>query len=333
MKAIVYREYGPPDVLHCEEIDKPVPGDKEILIKVRAAALNPLDWHMMRGKPYIMRAMGGALQRPKTARTVGVDVAGVVEAVGKLVTKFEPGDWVFGDVFGTRCGAVAEYTCAPESKFVTKPHRLTFEQAAAVPVAGFTALQGLRDKARVRPGEKVLINGAAGGVGTFAVQIAKALGAEVTGVCGTRNVEMVRSLGADHAIDYTKEDFTKGAERYDAILDAVGNRSLSDMKRALKPKGACVVVAGPDGKWLGPLVRFIQAPALSPFGSQKLTPLIANPNTEDLTILREMIELGKVTPVIDRCYSFEETPAAMRYLEEGHARGKVIVTVDPRSTN
>jgi NADPH:quinone reductase-like Zn-dependent oxidoreductase len=253
-------------------------------------------------------------------------VAGQVEAVGRNETQFKPGDEVFGGCLGL--GAFAEYVCAPESVLVMKPDNLTFEQAASVPIAAFTALQALRDKGQVQPGQRVLINGAAGGVGTFAVQIAKSLGADVTGVCSTRNVDMVRSLGADRAIDYTQEDFTKSGQRYDVILDCVGNHSLSACRHVLNPKGICIVVTGPDGRWLGPLARFIAALALSPFVSQKLVPLIAKISKEDLAILRELSLAGKVTPVIDRRYKLSEVPEAIRYLEEGHARGKVVITLE-----
>ncbi len=324
MKAVIFHDYGPPDVLKYEDIEKPTAGDNEVLLKVRAASLNPVDWHGMRGKPYVMRMMGG-LRKPKSTR-LGCDVAGKIEAVGRSVTQFKPGDEVFGGGLGL--GAFAEYVCAPESSaLVTKPDNLTFEQAAAVPVAAFTALQGLRDKGQIQPGHSVLINGAAGGVGTFAVQIAKALGANVTGICSTRNLDMVRSLGADRAIDYTKEDFTKGAQRYDIILDAVGNHSLSAYKRILNPKGVCAIAAGPDGLWLGPLARFIQALALSPFVSQKFAPFIASPNKADLTIISKLMETGKVTPVIDRCYRLSEISQAFQHLEAGHARGKVVISL------
>ena len=324
MKAILYHDYGSPDVLQVEEMEKPIPGDNEVLIKVRAASVNPVDWHGMRGKPYVMRMMGG-LRQPKATR-LGCDVAGQVEAVGRNVTQFKPGGEVFGGGLGL--GAFAEYVCTSESSaFITKPANLTFEQAAAVPVAAFTALQGLRDKGQIQPGQKVLINGAAGGVGTFAVQIAKSFGADVTGVCSTRNVDIVRSLGADRVIDYTQEDFTKSGQRYDVILDAVGNHSLSAYRRVLNPKGICAIAAGPDGLWLGPLSRFIQALALSPFVSQEFLPFIARPNKEDLTIIRELMKSGKVTPVIDKCYRLTEVPDAIRHLEEGHARGKVVISL------
>jgi NADPH:quinone reductase-like Zn-dependent oxidoreductase len=323
MKAIVYHSYGSPDVLKCEEIEKPTAGDNEVLIKVRAASVNPLDWHFMRGTPYFVRIPAG-LRKPKITR-LGVDVAGQVEAVGRNVTQFKPGD----EVFGSCRGAFAEYACTSESALAMKPNNVTFEQAASVPLAALTALQGLRDKGQIQPGQKVLINGAAGGVGTFAVQIAKSFGAEVTGVCSTRNVEMVRSLGADRVIDYTQEDFTKSGQRYDLIFDCVGNHSLSACRRVLNPKGIYIAVGGPSGRWMiGSLARAITAPVLSRFVGQKLFMVLARRSKEDLTIMRELMESGKITPVIDRCYTLSEVPEAIRYLEEGHARGKVIITLE-----
>lgn len=325
MKATVYHRYGPPDVLKLEDVEKPVPNDNQVLIKVRAASVNPLDWHFLRGTPYIVRIESG-LREPKVTR-LGVDVAGQVEAVGSNVTQFKPGD----EVFGSCRGAFAEYVCASESKLVMKPDTVTFEQAASAPVAAFTALQGLRDKGKIQPGQKVLINGAAGGVGTFAVQIARSFGADVTGVCSTRNVDMVQSIGADQVIDYTHEDFTRSGQRYDLILDCVGNHSLSECRRVLNPRGICLMVGGggPDaGRWIGPLVGPIKALMLSPFVSQKFVPFLANVNREDLTTLRDLMQAGKVTPVIDRCYTLSEVSEAIRYLEEGHARGKVVISVD-----
>ncbi len=321
MKAVVYYNYGPPDVLKCEEIEKPAAGDNEVLIRVRAASVNPIDWHLMRGTPYIVRIMAG-LRKPKVTR-LGVDVAGQVEAVGGNVTQFKPGD----EVFGACRGAFAEYACTSESAVVMKPDNVTFEQAASVPVAAFTALQGLRDKGQIQPGQKVLINGAAGGVGTFAVQIAKSFGADVTGVCSTRNVDMVRSIGADRVIDYTQEDFTKSGQRYDLVFDSVGNHSLSACRRVLNRKGTYIVVGGPDGRWLGPLARLIKTLVLSPFVSQNLVMFLARRSKEDLTVMRELMEAGKVTPVIDKRYRLSEVPEAIRYLEEGHARGKVVITL------
>jgi NADPH:quinone reductase-like Zn-dependent oxidoreductase len=323
MKAIVYREYGSPDVLKLEDVEKPTPADNEVLVRVRAAALNPLDWHFMRGTPYFGRVTMGLL-RPKVTR-LGVDVAGQVEAVGRNVTQFKPGD----EVFGGRTGAFGEYVCIREDRaLVLKPANLTFEQAAAVPVAAITALQGLRDKGHLQPGQKVLINGASGGVGTFAVQIAKSSGAEVTGVCSTKNVDMVRSIGADRVIDYTREDFTKGAQRYDVILDCVGNHSLLDLRRVLNPRGIYVMVGGPAGRWIDPLPRGLEALVLSRFVSQDMAMFLAELNKKDLTILRDLLQAGKLTPVIDRRYGLSEVPAAIRYLEQGHARGKVVITLE-----
>jgi NADPH:quinone reductase-like Zn-dependent oxidoreductase len=321
MKAIVYSHYGSPEVLRCEEIEKPTPGDNEVLLRVRAAAVNPFDWHVMRGMPYFLRMMAG-LRQPKETR-LGVDVAGQVEAAGKNVTSFKAGD----EVFGSCRGALAEYARASESTLVTKPDSVTFEQAAAAPLAAWTALQGLRDEGQIRSGQKVLINGAAGGVGTFAVQIARSFGADVTAVCGTRNVDMVRSIGADRVIDYTREDFTKSGERYDLVLDTVGNHSLLACRRVLIPQGRYVAVGGPSGRWMiGFLVRVIAAPVLSRFVSQKLSIVMARPSQEDLVTVRDLMETGRVTPVIDRRYELSEVPEAIRYLEEGHARGKVVIT-------
>ncbi len=326
MKAIVYHHYGPPDVLEWAEIEKPAAGNNEVLVRVRAASANPLDWHFLRGTPYFVRAQAG-LRRPKIIR-LGVDLAGQVEAVGKNVTQFQPGD----EVFGASRGAFAEYVCASADALALKPVNLTFEQAAAVPVAGFTAMQGLRDKGRIQPAQKILINGAAGGVGTFAVQIAKSFGADVTGVCSTRNVELVRSIGADQVIDYTQEDFTRSGQRYALIFDSVGNQPLSACRRALTPAGTLVLVGGPDkGRWLGPMTRMLKAAVLSRFVSQNLVPLLAHFRKDDLVVMRELLEAGKVTPVIDRCYPLREVPEAIRYLEEGHARGKVIITMERHS--
>jgi NADPH:quinone reductase-like Zn-dependent oxidoreductase len=322
MKAILYRRYGSPDVLQVEETAKPNPGDAEVLIRVRAASINPYDWHFMRGTPYPIRTIAG-LRKPKDPR-LGADVAGYVETVGARVTRFKPGDAVFG-----MCrGAFAEYACASESALVLKPDHLTFEQAASVPIAALTALQGLRDKGRIQAGHQVLVNGAAGGVGTFAVQVAKSFGAQVTGVCSTRNLDMVRSLGADHVIDYTREDFTKGSQRYDLILDNVGNHSLSARRRVLNPKGVLVMVGAEASGWMiGTLARTIHALVLSPFVGQKMVGILAKARKEDLTILCELMESGKVTPVIDRRYTLAEVPEAIRYLEKGHAQGKVVITL------
>jgi NADPH:quinone reductase-like Zn-dependent oxidoreductase len=327
MKAVVYCDYGVPN-LKFQEIEKPTPADDQLLVKVRAASVNPLDWHFIEGTPYIMRAMGVGMRKPKDTR-LGVDFAGTVEAVGKNVTKFKPGD----EVFGGRTGAFAEYVCVREARAVTsKPAAITFEQAAAVPIAGITALQGLRDKGKVQPGQKVLINGASGGVGTFAVQIAKLYGAEVTGVCSTRNLDMVRSLGADHVIDYTKEDFTKSDQRYDVILDNVANRSLSECRRVLNPNGKYVLIGGggaSENKWLGPgFTHAFKAMFLSKFVSQQMGMMLAELNQKDLTFLADLMQSRKVTPVIDRRYKLSELPQAIEYLEQGHARGKVVITAD-----
>lgn len=322
MKAAVYTQYGPPDVVQITDVEKPSPTDNEVLIKVRAASVNPYDWHFMRGTPYPLRLAAG-LRKPKHRRP-GVDVAGQIEAVGRNVTQFKPGDAVFG-----MCrGAFAEYACASESKLFAKPENVTFAQAASVPIAAFTALQGLRDKGNIQPGQKVLINGASGGVGTFAVQIAKSFGANVTSVCSTRNLEMVRSIGADQVIDYTKEDFSAGTQRYDVILDCIGNHSLSACRRILNPKGIYVQAGGPTGRWMiGFLFRLVQALALSRFVSQKFVIVGAKSSKEDLTILHDLMKSGKMTPVIDKHYALREVPEAIRYVETGHARGKVLITL------
>jgi len=323
MKAVVYCDYGSPDVLKLEAVEKPVPSDSQLLIRVRAASVNPLDWHYMRGTPYIGR-LGMGLRKPANTR-LGVDFAGTVESVGRSVTQFKPGD----EVFGGRTGALAEYVTVRENgAVVLKPANLTFEEAAAVGVAAITALQGLRDEGKLQPGQKVLINGASGGVGTFAVQIAKAFGADVTGVCSTRNVDLVRSLGADQVIDYTKEDFTKSTQRYDLILDNVGNHSLSDLRRVVTPKGTYVMVGGPSGRWIDPLPRAFKAIVLAPFVSQDMGMFLAVLNKKDLTVLRDLMEAGKVKPVIDRRYKLSEVREAIGYLETGRARGKVVITMD-----
>jgi len=322
MKAIVYHQYGSPDVLQLQDMDKPVVRDDAVLVRIRAAAANPYDWHFMRGEPYFMRLFIG-LRTPK-ANGLGVDFAGQVEAVGKDVTQFHPGD----EVFGVCNGAFAEYLCTPENELALKPTNLTFEQAAAVPLAAVTALQGLRDTGQLQPEQKVLIIGASGGVGTFAVQIAKVFGAHVTGVCSTRNLELVRSLGADHVIDYTQEDFTRSGQKYDLIFQLAGTRSPSHCRRALTSKGRLVLSSGDsDGRWIGPIDRLIKAAALSPFVSQTLSSLNTKRSKKDLPYLTELIEAGKVTPVIDRTHSLGEVPEALRYLEQGHARGKVVITV------
>ncbi|HET7785277.1 MAG TPA: NAD(P)-dependent alcohol dehydrogenase [Myxococcales bacterium] len=322
MKAIVYREYGPPHVVRLEEVDRPIPDDDQILVKVRAAAANPLDWHFVRGMPYFSR-LGMGLIKPESIR-VGVDFAGTVEAVGTKVTQFKPGDGVFGG----RTGAFAEYlTVRADRAVVAMPPNVSFEQAASVPVAGVTALQGLR-KGGIRPGLKVLVNGASGGVGTFAVQIAKAFGAEVTGVSSARNLEMVKSIGADRVIDYTRQDFTTLGERYDIILDTVGNHSFLECRKALQRDGVYVAVGGPSGKWIAPLDSLLRTRAVAPFVSQKVVMFLAELNKADLATLANLMESGKVKPVIDRRYRLADTSEAIAYLEKGHARGKVIVTVD-----
>lgn len=321
MKAMLYRAYGSPDVLHLGEVPKPTVKDGDVLVRVHAAAVNALDWHMVRGKPYFARLSMG-LRQPKR-NIPGVDVAGTVEAVGSGVTGLKPGD----EVFANKGRACAEYVCGPEAVFALKPANLTFEQAAAVPAAGITALQALRDHGHVQPGQTVLINGAAGGVGTFTVQIAKAFGAEVTGVCSTQNVDMVRSIGADNVIDYTREDFTRGAQRFDLVIDNAANRSLRSMRRVLAPNGTMVLVGASKGDWIGPVVRILGAKQLSRFGGQKMVGFFADPTREDLLTLKELIEAGKVTPVIDRTYPLAETPDAIRYLETMHARAKVVITV------
>ncbi len=325
MQAIVYRCYGGAEVLKLEQIAKPAPADDRVLVKVRAASVNPLDWHYMQGKPYIVRPMAG-VGKPDSI-LMGADFAGSVESVGKNVTRFKPGDEVFGD----RDGAFGEYVSVRENgAMALKPDNMSMEQAAAVPIAGMTALQALRDKGKLQAGQKVLINGASGGVGTFAVQIAKSYGADVTGVCSTRNVEMVTSIGADHVIDYTKEDFTKGSARYDLIIDNVGNHTLSELRHVLTPKGTLVSVGGPsDNPWLGPLATSIDAYFVAPFVSQKLMFMLAQTSQGDLNVLRDLMQAGKLTPVIDRRYKLAETAQAISYLEQGHARGKVIIAVDP----
>jgi NADPH:quinone reductase-like Zn-dependent oxidoreductase len=316
MKAIVQNDYGSPDVFELKEIDKPVVKDDEVLVRVQAAALHAGDYYAMRGEPYLVR-MSAGWPKPKNY-VPGYDVAGTVEAVGKNVAQLQPGQEVFGACNRT----CAEYVCAGENNFSPKPANLTLEQAAAVPTSAVAALHGLRDAGKVQPGQKVLINGASGGVGTFAVQIAKALGAEVTGVCSTRNVDLVRSIGADHVIDYTQEDFTQSEQRYDLILDQVANHSLSDYRRVLTPQGTYIPNSGQSG-----LGYIIKAFLTSLFVGQQGRPFIAIPKNEDLVDLKELIEAGKVTPVIDRTYPLSETPEAFRYLDQGHARGKVVITV------
>src|SRR5215210_4719948 len=324
MKAMVNMKYGPPDVLELTEVERPTPKDDEVLVKVHAASVNPADWHLLRGEPYIARLQLG-LRKPKD-RVLGCDVAGRVEAAGENVTMLQPGDEVFGSPFMHGFGAFAESVCVPEDLLAPKPATLSFEQAAAVPLAGSTALQGLRDHGRIEPGHKVLIIGASGGVGTFAGQIAKSFDAEVTGVCSTRNVDMVRSLGADHVIDYTQEDFTQNGRKYDLIFQLAGTRSPLECRRALTSRGALVQISGDsDGRWIGPIDRIIKAIVLSPFVSQRMASFTVRPNKEDLRFLGRLIEDGKLAPVIDRTYPLGETPEAIRYLEEGRARGKIVI--------
>ena len=323
MKAIVYTEYGAPlDVLRLKEVEKPTPRDHEVLINVHAASVNAADWRLVRADPFLARFATGLLKPKHTIP--GADVAGRVEAVGRSVTQFRPGDEVFGDLSACGWGAFAEYVCADENALVLKPADMTFEQAAAVPLAAVTALQGLRDQGQIKAGQKVLINGASGGVGTFAVQLAKSFGAEVTGVCSTGKVDMVRSLGADHVVDYTREDFTKTAQRYDLILAANGDRSIFDYQRALSPGGSYVTTGGS-------MTQLFQAMLLGPLmsmtGGKKMGNMLARPDQKDLTFINELLESGQVAPVIDRRYPLSEVPEAVRYLEDGHAKGKVVITV------
>jgi NADPH:quinone reductase-like Zn-dependent oxidoreductase len=326
MKAVVYCDYGVAN-LKFQDVEKPTPADDQLLVRVRAASVNPLDWHFVEGTPFVMRALAGGLRKPKDTQ-LGVDFAGTVEAVGKNVTKFKPGD----EVFGGRTGAFADYVCVRESRAVAlKPASITFEQAASVPIAAITALQALRDKGQIKAGQRVLINGASGGVGTFAVQIAKSMGAEVTGVCSTRNLDLVQSLGADHVIDYTKEDFTKTDQPYDVVIDNVGNRSLSECRRALKPKGILVLVGGGGANEqgiIGPMAKPIKAMLLSPFVSQKVGMILAELNHDDLAFLADLMQSGKLKAVIDRTYKLSDVPEAIKYVEQGHARGKVVITAD-----
>jgi NADPH:quinone reductase-like Zn-dependent oxidoreductase len=323
MKAAIRDRYGSPDVVELREIDRPAAADDEVLVRVRAASVNPADWYGMTGTPYVGRMQFGVLKPKSTG--LGVDFAGTVEAVGKDVTQFRPGD----EVFGGRSGAFADYVCVREDRAVVpKPANLTFEQAAAVPVAALTALQGLRDKGQIQPGQKVLINGASGGVGTFAVQIAKALGAEVTGVCSTKNVDLVRSIGADHVIDYTQEDFTRSDRRYDLMLDVAGSRSWSECRRVLNPQATLVIVGAPKGnRLIGPLSHIVKVRLAALRSSQKAVFFIAKFNKPDMAVLRELLEAGKVTPVIDRRYELSEIADALRYMGEGHAQGKIVITM------
>jgi NADPH:quinone reductase-like Zn-dependent oxidoreductase len=328
----VNSEYGPPGDLRLEEIPEPALTENGVLVAVRAASINPADWHLLRGEPSLIRLTSG-LRRPKR-RVPGSDVAGCVQAVGANVSKFRPGD----EIFGGCEGAFAQYVCGGETDFAPKPTGLTLAQAATVPIAGCTALQALRDHGRLEAGQSVLVNGAAGGVGTFAVQIAKALGGDVSGVCSTSNVELVRSIGADHVVDYTLEDFTRGPRRYDLILNLAGNRSLSDLRRALKPKGTLVLVGTGVGRdpgtagLLAPVIQPLKALVLSRFVGERLLSFIARIRNEDLVGLTELIEAHKITPVIDRTYPLGEVPAALQYVEAGHARGKVVISISDAPT-
>jgi len=322
MKTIAHTEYGAPDVLKFQEVEKPSPKDNEVLIKVHAASVNAYDWHLMRGAPFIARIYAGF---PKPKNTIlGADIAGQIESVGKNVKQFKAGDNVFGDLASTGVCGFAEYVCAPENRLVIKPANMSFEEAAAFPMAAVTALQGLRDKGKIQPGQKVLINGAGGGVGTFAVQIAKSFGAEVTAVCSTKNMDTARSLGADHVIDYTKEDFTKNGHRYDLIIGANGYHSLSEYKRVLNLDGIYVMTGGSNAQIFQALLF---GSWMSTNGGKKMGNLEAKPNQKDLAFIKELFEAGKVKPVIDRYYPLSEVPEAIRYLEEGHAKGKVVITV------
>ncbi|MBT2389013.1 NAD(P)-dependent alcohol dehydrogenase [Streptomyces sp. ISL-1] len=323
MKAIVRETYGPPEGLELKEIDKPVAGDDDVLVRVHAAGVDQGVWHLVTGKPYLLRILGFGLRRPKN-RVPGLDVAGRVEAVGRNVTRFQPGD----EVFGTCAGSYAEYALARQDKLAPKPSNISFEQAAAVHSSALAAFQGLRRSARVQAGQKVLVVGAGGGVGTFAVQLAKEFGANVTGVCSTKKMDLVRSIGADDVIDYTREDFTAGPRRYDLIVDIAGGRSLSRLRRALAPRGTLVVVGSEEGgRWVQGVDRAIRAAMLSPFVSQKLRMLVSMENEEDLESVRKLMEAGKLTPVVDRTYSLSEVPKAIQYLRAGHACGKVVITV------
>ncbi|MCP4168706.1 MAG: NAD(P)-dependent alcohol dehydrogenase [Chloroflexi bacterium] len=320
MKAIVYTEYGLPEVLQFKEVEKPIPKEDEVLVEVHAASVNYIDWQILTGESLFLRLTTGGLLKPKH-NILGDDIAGRVEAVGRHVKQFQPGDEVFGII---NCGAFAQYRCVAEDKLGRKPANTSFEEAAAVPTAALTALQGLRDKGQIQPGHKVLINGASGGVGTFAVQIAKSFGAEVTGVCSTGKLDMVRSIGADRVIDYTEEDFTNSGQRYDLILAVGGNRSIFDYRRALSPEGIYVCAGGSlaqylQGAFLGPLMSLM--------GRKKLGSMLANPNQKDWTVLKELLETGEVLPIIDRCYPLSEVAEALRYYGEGHARGKVVISL------
>jgi NADPH:quinone reductase-like Zn-dependent oxidoreductase len=327
MKAIVYHTYGPPDVLKLAEVPNPVPSDDGVLIKIHAASVNAADWRLLRADPFLVRLQPGWLFKPKDT-ILGTDVAGRIEAVGRSAKQFQPGDEVYGDLSACGHGGFAEYVAVPENAVALKPANLTFEEAAAVPLAAVTALQGLRDNGQIRPGQKVLINGASGGVGTFAVQIAKSFGAEVTAVCSTRNVDMARSLGADHVIDYTQTDFTKSGQQYDLIFAVSGYHPISAYHRALSPKGIYVMVGGSGAQLFQAMLL---GPWLSRSTGKRMDVLSAQPSQKDLVFMKDLLEAGKVAPVIDRRYTLPEVPDAIRYLEAGHARGKVVITVEQNS--
>jgi NADPH:quinone reductase-like Zn-dependent oxidoreductase len=323
MKAIVYDKYGPPDVLQLKEVDKPTPGEHQVLVKVYAASVNYADLSFARGKPFLVRLMGSGLLRPKIG-TLGADIAGRVEAIGANVSQFQTGDEIFGDISAWGFGGFAEYVSAPEDALALKPANISFEEAAAVPMAAVVALQGLRDRGGIQPGQKVLINGASGGIGTFAIQIAKSFGAEVTGVCSTRNLDLVRSIGADHVIDYTQTDFARTGQRYDLILATAGYRSIFDYRRALTPNGTYVATGGSMAQIFQPMFL---GPWISMTGGQKMVNLSAKPDQGDLEFVKQLIEAGKVVPVIDRRYPLSEVAEAVRYYGRGHSRGKVVIAV------
>ena len=320
MKAIIGTEYGPPESLSFEEVPMPEVADTEVLLRVHASSVNPYDWHMVRGEPYLLR-MSAGYRRPKS-HAMGIDAAGTVTAIGAMVTRFQPGD----NVFGIAKGAFAEFAAADEKRLAVMSGGVTFESAATLPCAGITALQAVRDKGQVAPGMSVLINGAAGGVGSFAVQIAKSLGAEVTGVCSTRNLELVKSIGATEVIDYSRDDFAQRSQRYDVVVDTVGNRSLGDLRRPLKPRGTLVIAGGAKGKWLRPVALLLKATLASPLVRHQLRGVMADVTPEDLEALFNLVKTGEVVPLVDRTKPLSELPAALAYLEEGHARGKVIIT-------
>ena len=325
MKAIVGTQYGSPDVLHVQEVAKPTPQGNEVLVKVHAVSVNAADLHALSGKPFLMRLMGYGLLKPKHT-ILGAAIAGRIEAIGGSVTQFQPGDEVFGDLSGSGWGGFAEYVCARADVLVLKPANMTFEQAAAVPLAAVTALQGLRDKGHIQAGQKVLIYGASGGVGTFAVQLAKSFGAEVTAVCSTGNVDLMRSLGADHVIDYTQEDFAQNGQQYDLIIAANGDHSIADYQRALSPNGTYVMTGGSNKQMFQAMLL---GPWISRTGSKQMGNLLAKPNTRDLGFVKGLLEAGTVVPVIDRCYPLSEGVAAVRYLVKGHAKGKVLISMEP----